>query len=173
MHCQLKKDMANDYSKGNHKAVTLINEYKPLKLDVTHVLAQGTAFATTSHKEGKEKKGPSGNTKHISDPGWKAMSPEAQTKTINTCKKAAGEDEDDNSSASSKSATTMKSLEKDNHSLEKSVSALRKCEEDDDDDLSTSSAAGSSHFQKLIMTLKDSHPKIVFALRSSKSHDLD
>ena len=70
-----------------------MNEFEPLKLDVTPVPAQGTAFATTSHKEGKEKKGPSGNTKHISDPGWKAMSPEAQTKIINAHKKVASEDE--------------------------------------------------------------------------------
>jgi hypothetical protein len=42
LHSQLKKDVANDYSKGNtdayptniHKALTLMNEYKPLKLDV-------------------------------------------------------------------------------------------------------------------------------------------
>ncbi len=41
IHSQLKKDLANNYSKGNmdaypkdiHKALTLMNEYKPLKLD--------------------------------------------------------------------------------------------------------------------------------------------
>jgi hypothetical protein len=41
MHSQLMKDVANDYSKGNtdahlkviHKALTLMNKYKPLKLD--------------------------------------------------------------------------------------------------------------------------------------------
>ena len=48
-----------------HKALTLMNEYKPLKLDVAPVPAQGTAFATTSCK-GKEKKA-SGGTKYISD----------------------------------------------------------------------------------------------------------
>ncbi len=39
LHSQLVKDVANDYSKGNmevypsdiHKALTLMNEYKPLK----------------------------------------------------------------------------------------------------------------------------------------------
>jgi hypothetical protein len=58
LHSQLKKNVAINYSKGNievypsdiHKALTLMNEYKPLKLDVTPVPAQGTAFATTSHK---------------------------------------------------------------------------------------------------------------------------
>jgi hypothetical protein len=47
MHSQ-----ANDYSKGItnaytndiHKALTLMNEYKPLKLDTPVVPAQGTAF---------------------------------------------------------------------------------------------------------------------------------
>jgi hypothetical protein len=54
MHSQLKKDVANDYSKGNmdvypkdiHKALTLMNEYKPLKLDAQVIPAQGTAFVT-------------------------------------------------------------------------------------------------------------------------------
>ena len=54
MHSQLKKDVANDYSKGNtdaypkdiHKALTLMNKYKPLKLDAQVVPAQGTAFVT-------------------------------------------------------------------------------------------------------------------------------
>ncbi len=40
LHTQLKKDVANDYSKGNtdayptdiHKALTLMNEYKPLNI---------------------------------------------------------------------------------------------------------------------------------------------
>ncbi len=157
-----------------------MNEYMPLKLDVTPVPAQGTAFATTSHKC-KGKKGSSWNTKYISDADWKAtMSPEAQTKIINAHKKAASEDEDDKSSASSKSAKTMKSmsktmksLEKDNRRLKKSVSTLQKCEEDDDNDSSISSAEGSSHFQKGIMTLKDSYPKIALALKSSSSRDLD
>jgi hypothetical protein len=56
MHSQLKKDVANDYSKGNtdaypkdiHKALTLMKEYKPLKLDALVVPAQGTAFVTGS-----------------------------------------------------------------------------------------------------------------------------
>jgi hypothetical protein len=45
MHSQLKKDVVNDYSKGNtdaypndiHKALTLMNKYKPLKLDTQAV----------------------------------------------------------------------------------------------------------------------------------------
>ena len=48
----------------------------------------------------------------------------------------------------------MKSLEKDNRRLNKSVSTLQKCEEDDDNDLSISSAEGSSHFERGIMTIE-------------------
>jgi hypothetical protein len=118
LHSQLKKDVAYNYSKGNmevypsdiHKALTLTNECKPLKLDVTPVPTQGTAFATTSYK-GKGKKA-SGGTKYISNSEWKAMSPEAQTKVINTHKKAAEDDDNEKSSASVKSAKTMKSISK-------------------------------------------------------------
>jgi hypothetical protein len=54
MHSQLKKNVTNNYSKGNpkaypaniHKALTLMNECKPLKLDAVAVPAQGTAFVT-------------------------------------------------------------------------------------------------------------------------------
>jgi hypothetical protein len=78
MHIQLKKDVANDYSKGNteaypaniHKALTLMNEYKPLKPDA---IAQGTAFATKSY--GKGKKG--APKKYYNDAEWKALSSEA------------------------------------------------------------------------------------------------
>ncbi len=106
LHSQLKKDVANEYLKGNmevypsdiHKALTLMNEYKPLKLDVAPMPTQGTAFASTSHK-GKGKKA-SGRTKYISDSNWKAMSPEAQTKVINARKKAAEDDDNEKSSAS-------------------------------------------------------------------------
>jgi hypothetical protein len=66
MHSQLKKDVANDYSKGNtdtypddiHKALTLMNKYKPLKLDTPAVPAQGTVFVTKDQggkNKGKEK----------------------------------------------------------------------------------------------------------------------
>jgi hypothetical protein len=109
------------------------------------------------------------------------MSPEAQTKVINACKKAAEDDNNEKSSASMKLAKTMKSisktiksLEKDNRRLKKSVGALQKCKEDDDDnDLSTSSTEGLSHFQKAIKFLKESYPKIALALKSRKSLDLD
>jgi hypothetical protein len=110
LHSQLKKDMANNYTKGNmevypsdiHKALTLMNEYKPLKLDVAPVPTQGTAFATTSCK-GRGKKASGGN-KYINNSNWKAMSPEAQTKVMNACKKAAEDDDNEKSSASAKSA---------------------------------------------------------------------
>ncbi len=96
-----------------------MNEYKSLKLDVALVPAQGTAFATTSCK-GKGKKAP-GRTKYISNSGWKAMSPKAQTEVINDCKKAAEDDNDDGSSASAKSARTIKSISKTMKSLERTT----------------------------------------------------
>ncbi len=107
LHSQLKKDVANDYSKGNieahpsdsdtHKALTLMNEYKPLKLDAIPTPIQGTAFATAICKgKGKEA---SGGIMYVSNSYWKAMSPEAQTKVINTCKKTAEDDDDEKSSA--------------------------------------------------------------------------
>ncbi len=48
----------------------------------------------------------------------------------------------------------MKSLEKDDRRLKKSVSALQKCKEDDGDDLSISSTEGLNHFQKAIKFLE-------------------
>jgi hypothetical protein len=56
MHSQLKKDVANDYSKGNtdpyptdiHKALTLMNKYKPLKLILKLSLHRGLPFSWVS-----------------------------------------------------------------------------------------------------------------------------
>jgi hypothetical protein len=88
------------------------------------------------------------------------MIPEAQTKVINACRKAAEDDDNEKSSAIAKSektmksiSKTMKSVEKDNRRLKKSVSALQKWKMDDDD-LSVSSAEGLSHFQKAIKFLR-------------------
>ncbi len=75
------------YPSDIHKALTLMNEYTPFELDVAPVPAQGMAFANTSCK-GKGKKA-SSRTKYISNSNWNAMSPDAQTKVINTCKKPA------------------------------------------------------------------------------------
>ncbi len=83
MHSQLKKDKANNYSKGNtdaypkdiHKALTLMNEYKPLKLDAQVAPAQDTAFVTGG-QGGKGRKG----AKYLQDAEWNALSPEAKSK---------------------------------------------------------------------------------------------
>jgi hypothetical protein len=67
MHSQLRKDVVNNFSKGStdayptdiHKALTLMNEYTPLKLDTQIIPAQGTAFVTGGQggkKKGKESK---------------------------------------------------------------------------------------------------------------------
>ncbi len=160
------------------KALTLMSKYKLGTLDVVPMPTQGFAFATTGCK-GKGKKA-SGGTKCISNSICKAMSLEAQTKVINACKKAAEDDDNEKSSASAKSAQTvksiskmMKSLEKDNPRLKKSVSALQKCKEDDDDDLSISSTEGSSHFQKAINFFEESYSKVALAQKLIKSLDLD
>jgi hypothetical protein len=137
----MKKNVTNDYSKGNpeaypaniHTALTLMNEYKPLKLDAVAIPTQGTAFVTKSY--GKGKKG--APKKYYNDAEWKALSSEAQIKIINEQKKAMGDDGNNNKSvASAKSVKsikpitkTMKLLEKDNCRLKKSVSALQKCNE--------------------------------------------
>jgi hypothetical protein len=138
---------------------------------VSHPCLPKVQLFATSSRKGKGKKA-SGRTKYISYSNWKAMSPEAQTKVINTHKKPAEDDDNEKSSASAKSAKTMKSiskmmksLEKDNCRLKRSVSALQKCKEDDDNDSSISSAKGSSHFQKAIECLEESFPKIALALK--------
>jgi hypothetical protein len=183
MHSQLKKDVANDYSKGNtnaypndiHKALTLMNEYKPLKLDTPAIPVQGTAFVTKD--QGGKKKG-KGKTKYLNGTEWNALSPEAQSKIIEARKKGKDDYEDEKSVASNKSSKTIKSLsktmkllEKDNQRLKKSVSALQKCDEDEDSSLS--SVEGSSHFQDAMEMLEEHHPKLVLALKSSKFTNLD
>jgi hypothetical protein len=81
LHSQLKKDIANNYSKGNteaypndiHKALTLMNEYQPLKVDAPAVASQGTAFFT----DGKGGKGKGAN-KYLSNNEWNELSTEAR-----------------------------------------------------------------------------------------------
>jgi hypothetical protein len=186
LHSQLKKDVAKDYSKGNievyptdiHKALTLMNEYKPLKLDAPTVPAQGTAFATKGNatkKKAGEKSAAAGG-KYLKAAEWNALSSEEQEKIIEAWKKSRVTDDDEKSTASSKSikslSKTLKSLEKGNRQLKKSVSALQKCEEDDDDS-SISSSEGTNHFQMDMDMLKERNPKIVLALKSRKYDDLD
>jgi hypothetical protein len=73
MYTQLKNDVANEHSKGNqdaypleiHKALTLMNKYKPLKLDHPVVAAQGMTFATKAPiKEARK-----GQKEHL----WEAL----------------------------------------------------------------------------------------------------
>jgi hypothetical protein len=117
MHSQLKKDAVNDYSKGNidaypngiHQALTLMNEYKPLKLDTPAIPAQGTAFVTKD--QGGKKKG-KGKTKYLKDTEWNALSPKAQSKISEARKKGKDDEEDEKSVASNKSSKTIKSLSK-------------------------------------------------------------
>ena len=124
LHSQLKKDVANDYSKGNteayptdiHKALTLMNEYKPLKLDTPTVPAQGTAFATKGSEAKKKgtKKSAAAGGKYLKAAEWNALSSDEQQKIIESRSKSKGDD-DDKSTSSSKSikslSKTLKSLE--------------------------------------------------------------
>ena len=138
LHSQLKKDVANDYSKGNteayptdiHKALTLMNEYKPIKLDTPTVPAQGTAFATKAKdakKQGGDKHDAAGG-KFLKAAEWNALSPEKQEKIIEARKRAKAKAKSDDEDKSVKSLSkTIKSLEKSNRKLRKSVSALQKC----------------------------------------------
>ncbi len=104
-----------------------------------------------------------GKTKYLKDTEWNVLSPEAQSKIIEACKKGKDEEEDEKSVVSNKSSKrikslskTMKSLEKDNRRLKKLVSVLQKCNEDEGSSLS--SEEGSSHFQDAIEMLEKHHP---------------
>jgi hypothetical protein len=182
LHIQLKKDVANDYSKGStdayptniHKALTLMNEYKPLKLDAPTLSAQGTAFVTGG-KNNEKKGGDKGaeSKEYIKASKWNELSPEAKTKIIEARKQSKARDDDNKSVALVKSLSkTINSLEKSNRKLKKSVSALQKCEEDDDTN-SSLSTEGTSHFQKSVEMLEERNPKVVLALKSRKLKDLD
>ncbi len=183
LHSQLKKDVVNDYSKENtdvyptdiHKALTLMNKYKPLKLDVLTVPAQGTAFVTGG-KGTRKKRGDKGavSKEYLKSSEWNELSPEARAKIIEARKKSKASDDDNKSVLSMKSLSkTIKGLEKSNRKLKKSVSALQKCEEDDGTD-SLLSKEGTSHFQKSVEMLEERNPKIVLALKSiRKFTDLD
>ncbi len=180
LHSQLKKDIANNYSKGNteaypndiHKALTLMNECQPLKVKSLVVASQGTAFAT-NRKAGKGKDA----NKFLPDDEWYNLSTETREKIIKACKKGKSEkpEGDDKSVSSSKSAKstkslskTIKALEKENKKLKKSVALQQHKEEGDEesDDSSISSAEeGSSHFQDALEMLEATHPKIVLALK--------
>ncbi len=81
-----EKDVANDYSKGNtdaypsniHKALTLMNEHKLLKVDTPDIPAQGTAFVTKN--QGGKKKGKTKTKYLIAEQNeWNELSPEAQS----------------------------------------------------------------------------------------------
>jgi hypothetical protein len=115
-----------------------MNEYKPLKLDAPTIPAQGTAFVTGA--KGNKKKG--GDKAAVTDKclkasEWNALSPEAHKKIIEARKKSKANDDDNKSTKSTASSRSikslskmLKSLEKCNQKLKKSVSALQKCKEE-------------------------------------------
>jgi hypothetical protein len=100
-----------------------MNEYKPLKLDAPTLPAQGTAFVTggkNNNKKGGDKGAES--KEYIKASEWNELSPEAKTKIIEARKKSKARDDDNKSVALVKSLSkTVKSLEKSNRKLKKSV----------------------------------------------------
>jgi hypothetical protein len=92
-------------------------------LDTPAIPAQGTAFVTKD--QGGNKKG-KGKTKYVKDTEWNVLSPEAQSKIIEACKKGKDDGEDKKSVVSTKTikslSKTMTSLEKDNWQQKKLVS---------------------------------------------------
>ena len=83
-------------------------------MDTPVVPAQGTAFVTKD--QGGEKKD-KGKTKYFKDTEWNALSPEAQSKIIEACKKGKDDEEDEKSVASNKSSKTIKSISKTNEDI--------------------------------------------------------
>ena len=121
--------MANDYSNGNinaypndiHKALTLMNKYKPLQLDTPVAPAQRTAFVTGA--EGNEKKGgtkAAATGEYLKSAAWNVLSGEEQAKVIEAKKKSKANEDDDKSTFSSKS---IKSLSKMLKSLKKAIAS--------------------------------------------------
>jgi hypothetical protein len=155
LHSQLKKDVANESSKRNtdayptniHKALTQMNEYKPLKMDTPIIPMQGTAFMTGA--KGNKTKGSTkaATGEYLKGTDWNALSKEKKAKVIEARKKSKANDNDNKSTSSNKSTKSLskalKSLEKSNRKLKKSVSVLQKCNEDGNELSSTSE--GTSH----------------------------
>jgi hypothetical protein len=175
LHSQLKKDAAKDFSKGDtdayptniHTAMTLMNEYKPLKTDTPTIPAQGTEFVTGA--KGNKKKGSTkaATGEYLKSAEWNALSEEEKAKVIEARKRSKANDNEDKSTSRSKSlkslSTMLKSLEKSNCKLKKSVSAPQKCNEDGEE--SPMSSEGTSHFQKNVNMIEEHNPKIVLALK--------
>jgi len=144
-----------------HKAQTLLNKCKPIKLGGPVVGAQGKAVVTGA-KHGKGKKG---TKKYFPDDGWDTLSAYATPKPIESWKKGSS-GKSDEPILSAKTVNTIKSFSKTTTNLKKSVSALQKCDENGDDPSPTSTIKeeGSSHSQYALGRPKDHHPEIVRSL---------
>jgi hypothetical protein len=111
-----------------HKALTLMNEYKPLKLDTPTIPAQGTAFVTGAKGNNKKGSTMAATGEYLKSAKWNALSEEEKVKVIEARKKSKANADDNKSTSSSKSIKSLskmlKSLETSNPKLKKSVSAL-------------------------------------------------
>ena len=130
-----------------HKAQTLLNECRPIKLGGPVVAAQGNrVVAGGKHGEGKK-----GTKKYLPDDGWDALSADATPKPIESWKKGSS-GKSDKPVLSAKTANTIKSFLKTTTELKKLVGAIQKCDENSDvtSPTLTIKEEGSSHSQNAL-----------------------
>jgi hypothetical protein len=185
-HSQLKKTVANDHAKGDreafpsscHAALTLMNDFKPLVVEATALVAsQGTPFSQKQKGAGTAAVGSecSYNKEYFADKechncGKKGHP--ARCCPQKKCKMMKGTD-DQKLVSSSKSNKTIKSLTKQVKTLKKSVSVLQAHNKDSKDNSSIASEEGDAHFQYACATIASTNPNVAMALKSSKAWDLD
>jgi hypothetical protein len=186
-HSQLKKTVANDHVKEDvkafpsscHAALTLMNDFKPLVIKGTTLVAsQGTAFAQKQKGAGTPATGTECNynkeyfaNKECHNCGKLGHSSRCCTQKKKG--KAKKDSEDDKSVSSNKSAKTIKSLTKQVTTLKKLVSTLQAHQEDSDDESSLSTVERDMHFQYVCAAIATSHSEVALALKSHKARGLD
>jgi hypothetical protein len=186
-HSRLKKTVANDHAKGDveafpsncHAALTLTNDFKPLVIEGTALMAtQGTAFAQKQKRAGTPATSTecSYNKEYFADKECHNCGKlEHPSKCCHQKKKGmAKKDSEDHKLVSrNKSAKTTKSLTKQVKTLKKSVSALQAHQDESNDDSSLYSVEGEAHFQYARAAIATSHPEVALTLKSHTARDLD
>jgi hypothetical protein len=183
-HSQLKKTVANDHAKGDgeafpsscHAALTLMNDFKPLVVKATALVAsQGTAFAQKQQKGAGTPGGSSEcsyNKEYIADKechncGKKGHSARCCSQKKGKTKKGT---DDEKSVSSSKSNKTIKSLTEQVKTLKKLVSTLQSHNKDTSkDNSSISSEEGDVHFQYACTAIASTNLNVAMALKSPKA----
>ena len=105
------KEVSNDskestevYLSETHKAQTLLNECKPIKLGVSAVAVQAKGYVTG----GKHGKGKRGTQEYLPDEGWDALSADASPKPIESQKKCSSDKCDESVLSAMKANTNEK-----------------------------------------------------------------